>query len=330
MHQGLSIRGLVKEYAAPGGQRLRAVDGLDLSAAPGEVLAFLGPNGAGKTTSIKICCGLIQPDAGEVRVAGLSPVTQRSQALRHLGAVLEGNRNIYWDLTAEENLRYFARLRLVPGHALRPRVDELLETFGLADKRHTVGKNLSRGMQQKLAIACALVHAPQVVLLDEPTLGLDVQASRAVKERVVRMARDEGRTVVLTTHQLDVAQDLADRVAIINHGRLVAVDRVEGLLALFRREDYLLVTAGALGAAALDDLQTAGRVIPAVAGGGSNGDGHGGGEHRYHLTLRTGADLLGATEVLHRHGVRLLELTREEPDLEQAFLALTEEVRASA
>ena len=215
----LISKDLRKSYGR-GKKRFEAVRGVSLSIEPGEVLAFLGPNGAGKTTTIKMIAGLIRPDAGWVEIAGKNP-HQEPQALKGVGAVLEGNRNLYWRLTPMENLEYFGVLRQMPRRVVKQRGAQLLEAFGLIDKRNEAVQKLSRGMQQKIAIAVALVHKPSLLLLDEPTLGLDVEAGETVKQ-LVRQVAAEGCAILLTTHQLNVAEELSDRVAVIRAGQIVA------------------------------------------------------------------------------------------------------------
>ena len=160
--------------------------------------------------------GLIRPDAGKVEIAGKDP-HQDPQALQGVGAVLEGNRNLYWRLTPLENLEYFGVLRQMPRKLAKTRGVELLKTFDLLEKRNVPVQKLSRGMQQKIAIAVALIHQPQLLLLDEPTLGLDVEAGETVKQ-LIRQVAAGGCAILLTTHQLNVAEALSDRVAIIRAG----------------------------------------------------------------------------------------------------------------
>ena len=223
-----------------GKQIVSAVRGVSLSIAPGEVLAFLGPNGAGKTTTIKMMAGLIKPDAGMVRIAGSDP-HRNPVALQKMGAVLEGNRNVYWRLTPEENLEYFGVLKGLTAKQARQRGSILLERFGLETKRKAQVQNLSRGMQQKLAIAVALVHQPQLLLLDEPTLGLDVEATENVKV-LVREIASEGCAILLTTHQLNIAELLSDRVAIIQKGEIVAESTTRDLIRQFSGNAYKIET----------------------------------------------------------------------------------------
>ena len=220
------------------GKQIQAVRDVSLSIKTGEVLAFLGPNGAGKTTTIKMIAGLIRPDSGFVKIAGSDP-HRDPRALKLLGAVLESNRNVYWRLSPEENLEYFGMLRGLDHRHARRYGRSLLERFGLMDKRRTPVQALSRGMQQKLAIAVALVHQPQLLLLDEPTLGLDVEATENVKA-LVREIAQEGRAILLTTHQLDIAEQLSDRVAIIQSGEIIAEEPTRELIRQFSGSAYTI------------------------------------------------------------------------------------------
>src|SRR5579875_1202209 len=217
----IELSGLTKRYRRGNGW-LTAVDGVTLTVPHGQVIGLLGPNGAGKTTTIKMACGLIVPSAGRIRLNGYDVGRQRSGAVRQIGAVLEGSRNVYWPLSAWQNLLYFGRLKGLRVSEIRPRAQRLLTELDLWDRRHEPVGSFSRGMQQKVAIAAALITDPPIILLDEPTLGLDVEAARTVRGWIAQLARDEGKTIVLTTHQLDVAQQLSDRVAVIRQGSIIA------------------------------------------------------------------------------------------------------------
>ncbi|KGQ22805.1 ABC transporter ATP-binding protein [Thermus filiformis] len=234
MEHPLVARGLSKRFGA-----LEAVKKVSLTLARGEVLAFLGPNGAGKTTTIKMVAGLLQPDEGRVEIAGKDP-HRDPWALREVGAVLEGNRNLYWRLTPLENLLYFGVARGLRYREALDRARALLEAFGLAEKAGALVRTLSRGMQQRLALAVALIHRPSLLLLDEPTLGLDVESALAVQEEIRRLA-EEGYAILLTTHQLDVAQRLSHRVAILRAGEVVLEGRTEEVLSRFSGTHYTLV-----------------------------------------------------------------------------------------
>ena len=202
---------LVKAYGAR-----RAVDGLSLRVAPGSVLALLGPNGAGKTTTIEICEGFRRPDAGSVRVLGLDPITDAAALRPRVGVMLQGGVGGYTGAKAIELLRLFA------SYAARPHDPvALLESVGLADVAQTSVKRLSGGQQQRLSLALALVGRPELVFLDEPTAGMDPQARRGTWE-LIRRLRGDGVSIVLSTHFLDEAEQLADTVVVVDAGRVVA------------------------------------------------------------------------------------------------------------
>ena len=236
----IEIETLTKIYGK-GAAALKAVDGIMLQVPPGQIIGLLGPNGAGKTTTIKLICGLVTPTAGTVRLNGYDIRRQRSQAVLQLGAVLEGGRNVYWSLSAWQNLVYFGRLKGLSGKEIAPRAERLLRDLGLWDVRRAPVGGFSRGMQQKVAVAAALITDPPILLLDEPTIGLDVEAARMVKDWMVGLAYEQRKTVVLTTHQLDMAQELADRVAVIRKGQIIADLPVPELLARFRQDRYQIV-----------------------------------------------------------------------------------------
>jgi ABC-2 type transport system ATP-binding protein len=242
----IEITSLSKTYGVRQNSAVQAVDNLNLTVPTGQIFGFLGANGAGKTTTIKMICGLVTPTTGQIRVNGHNVASARSAAMRQIGVVLEGTRNVYWRLDAWANLMYFGHLKGVAGKPLKERAERLLRELDLWDRRHETLRTFSRGMQQKVAIACALVADPPVVLLDEPTLGLDVQATRVMKEWITRLTKEQGRTVVLTTHQLDMAQELCDRVAIMRKGRLVTDQPLQDLLHLFSQEHYQIRVRGEL------------------------------------------------------------------------------------
>src|SRR6266568_3728630 len=241
----IELSGLTKQYRR-GKDWHTAVDDVTLTVPAGQVIGLLGPNGAGKTTTIKMACGLILPTAGTIRINGYDIGRQRANAVRQIGAVLEGSRNVYWPLTAWQNLMYFGRLKGLRGQEIRPRAERLLTGLGLWERRNESVGSYSRGMQQKVAIAAALITDPPILLLDEPTIGLDVQTARTVKDWIARLVHEEGKTIVLTTHQLALAQELCDRIAIIHRGRLLTDLPVRELLARFRQETYEIRLGGSL------------------------------------------------------------------------------------
>lgn len=236
----VELKGLTKRFTARGieehGRRRRAVrreiiavDGLDLTIRRGELFGLLGPNGAGKTTTIRMICTLLEPTSGTVRVwahdAGLAPTEVR----RHLGVVLMGERSVYWRLTGRENLEYFAALYQVPREIAKTRITELLDRVGLTPRADDLVERYSTGMRQRLALIKAMVHDPPVLLLDEPTTGLDPQAARNIRDLIRHLHRSEEKTILLTTHYMEEADQLCERVGIIDQGRIIALDAPQAL-----------------------------------------------------------------------------------------------------
>ncbi|MFS0671769.1 ABC transporter ATP-binding protein [Ornithinibacillus sp. 179-J 7C1 HS] len=225
---------------------ITAVNDISFSVNKGEILGLLGPNGAGKTTTIKMICGLVVPDSGSITINGIDNQKKRLHAQEHISAVLEGNRNLYWRLTVRENLEYFAGNRGKSRKSVAGKIDELLEQFRLKDKENEMVNRLSRGMQQKLAIAVAMLAGSEVILLDEPTLGLDIETGYEVRELLRDIVRTQNKTIIITSHDMDVIQDLCERTVIINSGKVVTNDRVENLMKLFEVRAYSIKLDGHL------------------------------------------------------------------------------------
>jgi ABC-2 type transport system ATP-binding protein len=217
----IQVRGLTRDYNG-----LRAVDGITFAVEAGELFGFLGPNGAGKTTTIKVLTGQLRPTSGTAQVAGCDVVEERQQLMPRIGVVFEVQ-NLYERLSARDNLVFAARLYGVP----KGRVDQVLTQVGLAERARDRIKEYSNGMKQRLLIARALLHEPEVLFLDEPTRGLDPNVAREIRSIVVDLAR-QGVTVFLTTHYMDEADQLCDRVAIIDRGAIVALDTPQQLKAV--------------------------------------------------------------------------------------------------
>jgi len=237
----IEAKNLTKEFKGIfNRQRLVAVDDVSIRVDKGEIIGLLGVNGAGKTTLLKMICGLLVPTRGEVFINGQSLQQHRTTVLGQIGAVLEGSRNALWSLTVKQNLTYFGHLKNTHGKPLRDRGDELLNFFQLDKKKNEVVKNLSKGMKQKLAIILAFISDPELILLDEPTLGLDIHTAALVKKRIVDLARKQGKTIFLTTHQIEIVEEICDRVAIIHQGRLIAFEKTEILLGNMGREHYII------------------------------------------------------------------------------------------
>ncbi len=292
------VDGLVKSYGAT-----RAVDRLSFTVAPGEIFALLGPNGAGKTTTLEILEGYRAPDAGAARILGLDPRADRRRLALQVGVMLQQD-GLQPAMTAREILRLYA------GFFPRPApVDGLLERVGLRAAARTRARRLSGGQKRRLALAVALVGRPRLVFLDEPTTGMDPQA-RLTTWEIVRGLRDEGTTVVLTTHFMDEAERLADRVAIIDHGRLIALDTPR---ALTRDEDSGMVR-----------LVAPPGLLPLLAGLPGARDAREDEPGRYALQTSDAPALLAElTARLRDRGVTLGELRVGHRSLEETFLRLT-------
>ena len=220
--EAIEVRDLSKSYDG-----LTAVDRVTFTVHRGEIFGFLGPNGAGKTTTVRMLTGVIKPDAGEARVLGhdLQKDTEKAKAVQ---GVVPETANAYVDLTAWGNLMLIASLYGIPRFEAAQRAATLLTEFELYERRASKAKSFSKGMKQRLMLAMALVSDPAVLFLDEPTSGLDVQSARSIRQKI-RVLRDEGRTVFLTSHNMQEVSLLCDRVGIINHGKLVALESPEML-----------------------------------------------------------------------------------------------------
>ncbi|MGA7892876.1 MAG: ABC transporter ATP-binding protein, partial [Candidatus Sulfotelmatobacter sp.] len=258
MATAIRVRDLRKEFRSRAVTTV-AVDNIGFDLEEGEILGFLGPNGAGKTTTVKMLCGLVKPTRGTVLVDGCDVIRNPRQTVRHIGAVLEGSRNIYWRLTVEENLEYFAACRGISPEGFSVTVDRLLTTLDLMGKKKALVQTLSRGMQQKVALACALCANPRILLLDEPTLGLDFQSSAAIQREVLRLAQEEGKAILLTTHHMEIAR-LCTRVAIMKQGRILTLDSVDKLLDILRADLYTVRIQGQIPFACKSQLQRSWKV----------------------------------------------------------------------
>jgi len=294
----------VSELTKRFGERL-AVDRVSFHAAQGEVFGLLGPNGAGKSTTVRMLCGLLLPTTGVASISG-HDVARHAVAARHcLGAVLGGERSLYWKLTGRENLLYFAALYGVA--APRRRAADVLERMGLGDRADELVERYSTGMKQRLALARCLLAEPAVLLLDEPTAGLDPVSARLLRQEVRSLAA-EGRTVLLTTHYMEEADELCDRVAFIAGGRIVALDSP----AVLKRR---------LGGESICRLEVAGwrPDLPLPGEAVAIGDG------RWELRVPAAdpaAELPRLVDAAARAGATVLRCEAVEPTLEDVFLVL--------
>ncbi len=299
--RALEVRGLVKRYGD-----VTAVDGLDLEIFPGECFGLLGPNGAGKTTTIEICEGLTTPDSGQVTVLGRR-WDRDEQALRErLGIALQETQ-LSDKLSVQETLELFRSFYSDPRS-----VDEVIDLVSLDEKRTARVVALSGGQKQRLAVACALVGNPELLFLDEPTTGLDPQSRRQLWD-MVEQFKATGRTVLLTTHYMDEAERLADRVAVVDHGRVIALGTPRELIDSLGAEHVVAFSLGHDATVSLDTLRAVEGVRAARLDAGT-----------YELQVTAVHQALPALlGTLQRSGLELAELRTHSPTLEDVFVSLT-------
>ena len=303
---GIEVTGLVREFK----NGPRAVDGIDLEVAPGEIYGFLGPNGAGKSTTVLMLTTLLPPTAGSARVAGFDIVHEGAAVRAAIGAALQ-EAALDPLLTARDHMRLQTTLQGLPKAERRARGDELIERVGLADAADRKVGGYSGGMKRRLDLALALVHRPRLLFLDEPTTGLDPSSRADMWHEVARLARDDGVTVFLTTQYLEEADVLADRVAIIDHGRIVAEGTPEALKAEIGRPSVEAVPADRGDRDAVAGLLARfGSPVPAPPGAAA-------------VRLESGEDLASVVRALDGGGIRVADLQLHQPSLDDVFLAKT-------
>jgi ABC-2 type transport system ATP-binding protein len=312
--------GLWRKLVGGGQERTSvALDGLSLAVPAGSFCSLLGANGAGKTTTMKVLCTLLLPDAGRARVAGFDVVAHPREVRERLGVSIRGERSVYWRLTGRQNLEYFARLAGLRGEDRRRRIDDVVALVGLSDRIDDYVERYSMGMKQRLAIGCALVHDPPVLLLDEPTIGLDPHGARSLRAFVRdELCRQRGATVLYTTHYMHEAEELSDRIAVLHGGRIVAEGTPAEVRAGVAGEDALAMQVRRLADADLAALREHPAVGSVVARTGQDGI------TSLRIALRDGElPIAGLVELATAGGGQLLSAEVVRPSLEDAFVALT-------
>jgi ABC-2 type transport system ATP-binding protein len=318
----IEVEGLGRTYRTTTGtlrrktKRIEAVRGIDFAVAEGELFGLLGPNGAGKTTTIKMLITLLIPTAGTARVLGLDVVEHAREVRKRIGYVFGGERGVYERLSGYDNLRYFAELYGVPPREQKRRIGELLELVGLQGREHERAEGYSRGMKQRLHVARGLLHDPEVLFLDEPTIGLDPVGAREVRATIGSLT-EAGKTVLLTTHYMFEADALCDRIAIISKGDIVA----EGTPAELKRgvAEGSVVEVEVFGAAeqCVERVRALGGVTAVAI------------EEREQAQVLVVQTAAGA-ELTHAilgclHGAEVGRVSQREPTLEDAYVALVTE-----
>jgi ABC-2 type transport system ATP-binding protein len=316
----IDVRGVRRIYKTKP-QPVVALDGIDLQVRPGELFGLLGPNGAGKTTLIKILTTLLLPSEGTARVFGFDVVNQTKQLRRIMNMVAGGEQSGYGILTVREQLWMFSQFYGLGNREGWRRVDELIDAIGLSDQRQQRVSTLSTGERQKMNFARGLLNDPWIFFLDEPTLGLDVSAARAVRELVVEWkAAVPGRTILLTTHYMAEADELCERIAIVDHGRILAIGTPADLRRRVQRESIFRIE--------LDRLESGSRALarlPGVVSASTAADDANGQERQtvvVNLVLENDAALGGVVSALGGLGATIRALRKSEPSLEDVFVEL--------
>jgi len=291
---------------------LCAVDRVSLQVPSGSIFGFLCPNGAGKTTTLRLLLGLLELNAGSAKVLGHDVSTQADAIRERTGVLLEHD-GLYLRLSVHDNLEFHGRVYHLDRVTRQTRIRELLEHLGLWDRRDTRASGLSRGLRQKVAIARALLHRPSLVFFDEPSAGLDPVAAVALRDDIQSLARKEGTTVFLTTHNLAEAEKLCDWVGVIRHGRLIAVDTPAQLRAHSGKP-----TAEISGQNLTDAAVAALRALPQVHSVYVHDD-------RLQVELEPGAETAPLVSLLVREGAQVEEVRKGHGSLEEAFVALMQE-----
>jgi ABC-2 type transport system ATP-binding protein len=306
----LQTHDLVKQY--PGADE-PAVRGVSFAIRNGEIFSLLGPNGAGKTTTISMISGLIEPTEGDATVAGYSIKNEPMEAKRIIGVVPQ-EIALYRSLTARENLVFWGRMYGLSGGELRQRIDEVLEMAGLADRAGERIDTYSGGMQRRINIAVGLLPRPQIVFMDEPTVGIDPQSRRRILDTVKEL-NQTGMTVLYTTHYMEEAQELSDRIGIIDYGKMIALGTQDELTKLVGEEDAIELSISEESTS--PELLTAFQAVPGISNAtADNGT--------VRLLAPDGNQVLpGLIEAANSRGVKVSNVAIQEPNLESVFLHLT-------
>lgn len=304
----IEMRNLIKRYDK---NSKLAVDNISLNIQQGEIFGLLGPNGAGKSTAIKMLMGLLKPNSGDILIKGLD-VQKNGLEIRRLLGLVPQDLAIYDQLSARENVAFFGSLYGLNSRDLKPRIDEALEFTGLLDKQKEKPKKFSGGMKRRLNIACAIVHRPEIIIMDEPTVGIDPQSRNHILESVKELNR-RGTTVIYTSHYMEEVEMVCDRIGIIDYGKLIAQGTKEELKKQMNQEEKIVIEASDIRFNTIDEIKK----IHGVTRVSLN-------ENIIEVITRKAQQVLqDVLFVLSKENTFVRNIALQEPDLESVFLSLT-------
>lgn len=302
----IELINLVKRY-----NRDLAVDNVSLKIEDGEIFGLLGPNGAGKSTTIKMIMGLLKPNSGEITVNGMD-ITKKSLEIKKILGLVPQDLAIYDSISARENVEYFGKLYGLRGKDLKSKVNEALEFTGLLERQKVKPKKFSGGMKRRLNIACAIMHNPKIIIMDEPTVGIDPQSRNHILE-AVRELNKRGATILYTSHYMEEAEAICDRIGIIDHGRLIALGTKEELKGQIAQEEKLVIEAYDIRFNPIDELKKIQGIISVIFN-----------ENTLEILTRNAQQILqDVLFILSKENVIVRNIALKEPDLESLFLSLT-------
>jgi ABC-2 type transport system ATP-binding protein len=302
-------------------QSVNALDNLNLTIKKGEVFGLLGPNGAGKTTLVKVLCTLLPPDEGTAKVNGFDVIKQQMRVKESIGTLFSvGERGFFWRLSGYSNLEFFAAINNVPRKGRHERIMKVLQLVGLEDKAFVVFQKYSGGMKRKLALARALLPDPPILLLDEPTTGLDVTSSHTIRNFIKNdLGKKHGKTVLYTTHYIEEVSQMCDRVGIMNRGRIVALDTPDALKGMAKKGEVANFVVKNMSAIQVNNLQS----LDGVSSLASEIQDSVLGQIRLRVRLENTDSLSTVLDFFFREKIKLVNFRQEEPTLEDAFIELT-------
>jgi len=302
-------------------QSVNAINNLNLTIKKGEVFGLLGPNGAGKTTLVKVLCTLLPPDEGTAIVNGFDVVKQQMRVKESIGTLFSvGERGFFWRLTGYSNLEFFAAINNVPRKGRHERIMEVLKLVGIEEKAFVVFQKYSSGMKRKLALARALLPDPPILLLDEPTTGLDVTSSHTIRNFIKNdLGKKHGKTVLYTTHYIEEVSQMCDRVGIMNRGKIVALDTPDALKGMAKKGEVANFVVKNMSTTQVNNL----RVLDGVSSLASEIQDSVLGQIHLRVRLENADTLSTVLDFFFREKIKLVNFRQEEPTLEDAFIELT-------